>query len=295
MRHVPVLLKESFEVIAAIHPKIHVDATLGAGGHANHFLSNIPSISTFIGIDRDLKELENTRKTLLQPRNDLDIQTYHTNFFDFPSAHQEISNHTFHHCDSLIIDLGCSSMQLDDPDRGFSFRYNAPLDMRMDQTKGESAADLVMNLSQGELERIFWDYGEDRYGRLMARKICESRQQKPIRTTFDLLEAVNLADKRGKKHPATRLFQALRIAVNGELEHLKNATSAWLQLLAPKGRAVFITFHSLEDRIIKHCLKEAHAEGSFTLHQRKVIKVSDEEIKQNPRSRSAKLRWIERK
>lgn len=295
MRHVPVLLKESFDILSSIGPKVHVDATLGAGGHAKHFIKEIPSITKFIGIDRDLTELNQTRKTLVSERNDLKIETYHANFFEFPSLIDQGKIPGFHGCDSVIIDLGCSSMQLDDQNRGFSFRYDAPLDMRMDQTKGLCAADLVMQLPQSELERIFWEYGEDRYGRLMAKKICEYRKEKPIVTTFDLLEAVNLTDKRGKKHPATRLFQALRIAVNGELDHLKEATLQWLSLLKPGGRALFITFHSLEDRIIKHALRQAHTEGAFHLSQRKAIKVSEEEIAANPRSRSAKLRWIERK
>lgn len=294
MRHIPVLLRESFDILSAIEPKVHVDATLGAGGHANYFLKEIPSISTFVGIDRDLTELQQTKQSLYK-RQDLTIHTYHANFFDFPSLYKNGQIQDFSGCDSLIIDLGCSSMQLDDQNRGFSFRYDAPLDMRMDQSQGVRAADLVMELSQAELEKIFWEYGEDRYGRLMAKKICEYRKEKPIRSTFDLLEAVNLADKRGKKHPATRLFQALRIAVNGELDSLNEAALSWLKLLNKGGRALFITFHSLEDRIIKHALRQAHASERFYLKQRKAIKVSEEEISDNPRARSAKLRWIERK
>lgn len=296
LRHESVFLQETLSLLQELQPQTHIDATLGAGGHARSCLEEIPSITTLVGIDRDARELARTAPTLVALNKEQRVFTHHGNFMS--SYHDLLEGKTsfgpLKGADSILLDLGCSSMQLDDPERGFSFRYDAPLDMRMDQSEERSAADLVRECSQEELTRIIREYGEDRYASLMAKKICAYRETRPILTTFDLIRAAGLEGKQGRRHPATRLFQALRIALNDELAPLNEAIRGWLDFLFPGGRMVVLTFHSLEDRLIKQSFRQAHDEGRAKLHQRKAIKISWQESQRNPRARSAKLRWIEK-
>lgn len=293
MRHQPVMRAECLEFINPIAPKIHADGTLGAGGHARAVIESTLSLQSFIGIDRDAHELKQTEQQLQEIQSNCKKYFLHTNFCDGPSQIQKLIPE-IQGVDSILLDLGCSSMQLNNPERGFSFRYDAPLDMRMDRTQSTTAADLVMDLEQKRLEDIIREYGQDRYFKLLARNICAYREHTPIKTTFDLLKASGLWGKTAKRHPATKLFQALRIAVNQELDYLQGAIENWLNFLNPAGRMLVITFHSLEDRIVKQTFKAATRDAKFTLCTKKPIDVSFEEVQQNPRARSAKLRVIEK-
>jgi 16S rRNA (cytosine1402-N4)-methyltransferase len=300
--HRPVLLKETMDVLAPERGGLFLDGTLGMGGHSEAILEASTS-TRVIGIDRDPEALELARKRL--ERFGSRFSAVHGNFKDidlFVSEHGGVSG--------VLVDLGVSSLQFDSEQRGFSFRFDAPLDMRMDASSDEpSAAELLETMPEDEIANLIYQYGEERRSRKIARWIVERRETgRAVRTTRELADLVARAVgyKKGNQiHPATRTFQALRIAVNRELEGLDSFVQSSVKLLEPGGRFAAISFHSLEDRIIKQGLRRltgqcicpprvpicsCGATTSIEILTRRPIVASDEEVEQNPRSRSAKLR-----
>jgi 16S rRNA (cytosine1402-N4)-methyltransferase len=302
--HRPVLLRETIELLAAERGGLFVDCTVGLGGHSEAILQT-SSDAQVLGIDRDEEALGLARERLARfgPR----FRAVHADFRDITRvlAIAEVSQ-----ARGILADLGVSSLQLDSPSRGFSFQHNAPLDMRMDAASGvETAAEMLGRLSEVEIARIIFEYGEERRSRRIARWIVEKREQgAPIETTRDLALLVERAvgyDKKRRIHPATRTFQALRIAVNGELENLDRFVTDAVDLLEPDGHLAVISFHSLEDRIIKRTLVKLSgrcqcpprlprcmcgAQQTIEILTRRPISAGDEEVAENPRARSAKLR-----
>lgn len=286
---------------------VYLDGTLGGGGHAALILENAPNIR-LIGIDRDLEALAAAGKRLAAYQQQL-----HLVHGDFGALSDHLGPLEISALDGFILDLGVSSHQLDHGKRGFSFQQNAPLDMRMDTSGGETAADLVNGLPEHELERIISAYGEERWAKRIASFIARERSESPITSTFKLVDIIKGAVPKAKWderiHPATRTFQALRIAVNHELESLERGMRAALELLKPGGRGVIISFHSLEDRIVKHIFRE-YAEGCTCPRQLPVcvcgkqprvkiltgkpVLATGQEVDKNPRARSAKLRAVEK-
>ena len=270
-----------------------VDATLGSGGHAREILERIGPKGRLVGIDQDPEAIQRTQANL-QAFPQVDYAP--KNFCELDEVLQDLNLNLV---DAVLLDVGISSEQLEEGERGFSFLKEGPLDMRMNPEGPVTARDLVNDLSQEELEKIFWTYGEERWGRRIARRICEERIPKPLETTGDLVRVIQKAVPRrfhfGPRHPATKVFQALRIKVNDELEALQAALPKALEALAPKGRLAVICFHSLEDRIVKQTFREWASQGIVEILTRKVVKPSSEEKEHNPRSRSARLRAIEKK
>jgi 16S rRNA (cytosine1402-N4)-methyltransferase len=300
--HRPVLLKETMEVLAPERGGLFVDGTLGMGGHSEAILEASTS-TRVIGIDRDPEALELARKRL--ERFGSRFSAVHGNFKDIDdlvSEHGGVSG--------ILVDLGVSSLQFDSEQRGFSFRFDAPLDMRMDASSDElTAAELLETMPEDEIANLIYQYGEERRSRKIARWIVERRETgRAVRTTRELADLVARAVgyKKGNQiHPATRTFQALRIAVNRELEGLDSFVQTSVKLLEPGGRFAAISFHSLEDRIIKQGLRRlagqcicpprvpicsCGATTSIEILTRRPIVAGDEEVEQNPRARSAKLR-----
>lgn len=305
--HISVLLNELLSFFEGRHLKCFVDATLGAGGHSEAFLKEHDEIELLIGIDQDpvARQIAQDRLTPWKDR----VQIFPGNFSDLTTC---LKKFNVRQVDGIIFDLGVSSMQFDLAEKGFSFMREGPLDMRMDPTAPLTAAEIVNTWEEGELGRVFRDYGEEKYWRRAAREIVRSRQEKPILTTLELAEVLRRALPYSKKgiNPATLVFQALRICVNNELHVLEKVLPAAIECLAPGGRLGVITFHSLEDRIVKNVMRLAASDkvqtsglcGLFLdkepivdLVTRKPLVPSDQEIAENPRSRSAKLRVVEKK
>jgi 16S rRNA (cytosine1402-N4)-methyltransferase len=302
--HRPVLLRETIELLAAERGGLFVDCTVGLGGHSEAILQASPD-SEVLGIDRDDEALELARKRLAQYGSR--FRAVHA---DFRELTRVLATATVKQARGILADLGVSSWQLDSPSRGFSFRHDAPLDMRMDAAGGvETAAELLGRLSEVDIARIIFEYGEERRSRRIARFIVERRERgEPVGTTRDLARLVERAVGPGKQrriHPATRTFQALRIAVNRELEDLDRFITEAVDFLEPEGRLAVISFHSLEDRIIKRTLLKLSGRcqcpprlPTCVCGPRKIVDIltrrpitpSDEEIAGNPRARSAKLR-----
>lgn len=280
--HIPVLLEEVVTGLA-LRPNGHyLDATVGGGGHSYRILAADPSIQ-LTALDQDPMALQAARVRLAEFGDR--PQFHHTNFAEFRPGSQRF--------DGILADLGVSSTQFDQAERGFSFRQTAPLDMRMNSLQDFTAADLINTEDETELARIFYTYGEERLSRRIARRIVEHR---PFETTTELAEAIARSVppkyRYGRIHPATRVFQALRIAVNRELEVLEHFLALAPQWLQPNGRLVIISFHSLEDRLVKHSFR---GHDDLTVLTKKPIEAQDAEVQQNPRSRSAKLRIAARK
>jgi 16S rRNA (cytosine1402-N4)-methyltransferase len=294
--HVPVLLDE---VLAALRPRgggRYIDATVGGGGHAAAILGRSAPDGRLLGIDADPTALA-AAAARLAPFGER-AALAHGNFREIGMLARARG---FDKIDGILLDLGVSSHQLDTPERGFSFAVCAPLDMRLDPTEGETAADLVNGLPESELADLIYRYGEERGSRRIARFVGEARRKHPIATTSELADLVAraLGGKRGKIHPATRTFQALRIAVNRELESLEVALPQAVELLAPGGRLAVIAFHSLEDRIVKLFFRAESGyggtgQGRLAIVTRKPIEAAEGETQANPRSRSAKMRIAER-
>jgi len=281
-----------------------IDGTLGLGGHTGAILEAAGPDGRLLGFDRDRGALEAARTRLARFGDRLAL--HHGSYADMAEVAPGLG---FSAVDGVLLDLGLSSLQLDDPARGFAFRLDGPLDMRFDTTRGQTAADLVNSLPERELADLIFEYGEERYSRRIARAIVAAR---PIETTSALAELVVKAipgGHREKIHPATRTFQALRIAVNDELAELARALPETLDLLALGGRLAVISFHSLEDRIVKQFMKREASDcicppeqpictcghkAALRIITRKPIEASDEEIGRNPRARSAKLRVAEK-
>ena len=296
LQHKPVMCEEVLSILNPSDGCVYLDGTLGAGGHSRKILESADC--SVVGIDKDPTAIELCR--------DLEKQ-YGNKFLSINGSFGNLSQHLnsigINKIDGILLDLGTSSMQLGTPERGFSFQFDAPLDMRMTQT-GERAYDIINSLSEDSLADIIFYFGEERSSRKIAKAIANKRKIKKIKTTFDLNEIV-LSVKKGnnkKIHPATKTFQALRIYINNELKDLYEALISIEKVLSEKGRLVVISFHSLEDRIVKNFIKEnsiplrkydpKNPDKIFVYENRKVIKPSEYEVKKNRRSRSAKLRWV---
>lgn len=279
MKHVPVLMREVLEVFADKKLSVFFDGTLGAGGHAKAILEAHPEIERYIACDRDPRAHELAEKNLAPWREK--VEFVRGNYADEVGRVEGC-------IDGFLIDIGVSSMQLDERERGFSFMGDAPLDMRMDP-EGKLTAEMIVNrYSEKELARIFHEYGEERRSRPVAKAIVEARKKRRIRTTSELVEIIRPVATKGKLHFATLVFQALRIVVNDELGQLERGIGAAIKKLCPGGRIAVISFHSLEDRIVKNQLRDA--KGILKVLTKKPIGPSDEEMRANPRSRSSKLR-----
>lgn len=305
--HVSVLLEECLEGLAIKPDGVYMDGTLGGAGHSGRIAAQLTS-GLLIGIDRDPVALETAGQRLAAYKDN--VRLVHSNFCEMK---QILADLNISGVDGILLDLGVSSPQLDDGQRGFSYMADAPLDMRMNSEDTLSADTVVNTWPQEELKRILYNYGEERYAPQIAAAICRRRETAPIKTTLELVDIIRSAMPpvalREKQHPAKRSFQAIRIAVNDELGSVEKAMAEAIPLLNPGGRLVVITFHSLEDRIVKNAMAEA-AKGctcppnfpvcvcgkkpQVKLITRKPITASAQELEENPRSRSAKLRICEK-
>jgi 16S rRNA (cytosine1402-N4)-methyltransferase len=306
--HRSVLARETLELLEPRPGELVVDATLGAGGHTELLLEAVGRDGRVIGIDRDPHALDVARRRLV--RFGEAFVPVHGNHSDIDRL---LADAGVERVDRVLLDLGVSSMQLDDPGRGFSFRMDGPLDMRMNPQAGPTAAELLTTLSEDELRQILWRFGEERRSRAIARAIVRQRETRPLTGTLQLAELVERTlgpgARRWRIHPATRTFQALRIAVNDELTDLAATVERFATQLRPGGRLAVIAFHSLEDRAVKHTLRSLAArcscphglpvcgcgrEDLVRILTRKPVRPSTDEIENNPRARSAKLRAAER-
>ncbi|MFI5338747.1 MAG: 16S rRNA (cytosine(1402)-N(4))-methyltransferase RsmH [Candidatus Methylomirabilales bacterium] len=289
--HVPVLVAEVVAILQPRPGRSHLDATVGLGGHAEAILRASEPTGTLLGIDRDAEALALAGRRLAPfDRRVILLRGRYEFLADLVGAGRQF--------DGILFDLGASSLQLDTAARGFSFGREGPLDMRMDRSTGETAADLVGRLSERELADLIFRWGEDRWSRRIARAVVEARRRSPIQTTATLAEVVARAIPRATWprhiHPATRTFQALRIAVNDELTGLDRALEEAAGLLRPGGRVAAISFHSLEDRIVKQAWRRLEAAGGMRILTKRPITPGEAETAANPRARSAKLRALER-
>lgn len=306
-QHTPVLLNEIIENLNIKEDGIYVDGTLGGAGHSKEIAKKLKT-GKLIGIDQDVNALKKSEE-VLSPYKD-NVILVHNNYENIDVVLKELN---IPKVDGILLDIGVSSHQLDEESRGFSYHNDAPLDMRMDKSNTISAWDVVNNYSQKELEQIIFDYGEDRWAKRIAEFIVMEREEKAIDTTLELVSAIKKAIPKAVRmegnHPAKKTFQAIRIEVNRELEVLKNSIEKMVDLLNPGGRLLIITFHSLEDRIVKEHFRELYKDcicppeiPQCVCEKRREIKIitrkpiipSDKEISDNPRSRSSKLRIAEK-
>jgi 16S rRNA (cytosine1402-N4)-methyltransferase len=286
--HVPVLADEVLHWLAPQAGDVVVDGTLGGGGHTRLLAQAVGDRGTVISLDRDPKAIAAAEQSMAG----LPVKLVHASFSELPEVLGQLQVSAVK---GILLDLGLSSDQLADPQRGFSFQADGPLDLRFDPEEGAPAWRLLERLGAEELADIIYRYGEERFSRRIARKIVERRRVAPIRTAGDLAELVRQCVPRSRGHaidPATRTFQALRIAVNRELESLEIALRCIPDCLTPGGRAAIISFHSLEDRLVKNAFRSDERWEALT---RKPIRPGDEEVRRNPRSRSARLRVAARK
>ena len=292
--HVPVLLDRVMAALPLKDDALVVDGTLGLGGYSEAFLKNNPAWRV-IGIDRDAKAREIATERLK------DFGGRFTPLAgDYRTMKTLCAQSGIEKTDAVVLDLGVSNMQLTDGERGFSFREDGPLDMRMNQSAETSAAELVNTLSREELTEIFRKYGEERFAWSVAGEIVRSREKTPVRTTFQLVELIRRgipapAMRKMNGHPARKVFQALRIAVNDELGALEQGMKEAFELLDEDGRLVIVTYHSLEDKLVKYQFREWCEEGLGILEPRKAEVPGEEEIERNPKSRSARLRGFHKK
>jgi 16S rRNA (cytosine1402-N4)-methyltransferase len=296
--HVPVLLKEAIDFLGVRRGGTYIDATVGLGGHSYEIAKRLGAPGHLIGLDKDPAALEIAGSRLQASGfGEADwpsIELRQASFASLAEARSPIA-------DGLLADIGVSSLQLDDAARGFSFQADGPLDMRMDPRSERSAEQVVNHLDERQLADVIYEFGEERRSRRIARAICRSR---PIRSTAHLAEVISAAarpmnrgqDKYDQRriHPATLTFQALRIFVNRELDDLRALLEAAPRILKPGGRVVVISFHSLEDRIVKDAFREGSKEGYFSVLTKKPVTATEEESDRNPRARSAKLRAAEK-
>jgi 16S rRNA (cytosine1402-N4)-methyltransferase len=307
--HVPVLLKEAIDFLSVRRGGTYIDATVGLGGHSYEIAKRLGALGHLIGLDKDPAALEFASNRLVVSRSSLvvgetqppttsdqrpdwpEITLLNRSFAEIAKGHKSAT------IDGILADIGVSSLQLDDAARGFSFQADGPLDMRMDPHAERTAEQVVNHLDERQLADVIYEFGEERRSRRIARAICRSR---PIRTTAQLAEIVSAAARpmnqaERKIHPATRTFQALRIFVNRELDDLKALLAAAPRILKPGGRMVVISFHSLEDRIVKDAFREgATKDKHFRVLTKKPVTATDLESDRNPRARSAKLRAAEK-
>lgn len=292
-RHVPVLLKEAMDFLRIRAGGTYVDCTLGLGGHAEGIVRRLGPQGRLIGFDRDPEALALAQARLEQVRDELGSRAPEVTLIGEPfssiARHLEPAS-----ADGLLADLGVSSLQFDEARRGFSFQADGPLDMRMDTRSGPTAAQVVNEASERELADLIYENGEERRSRTVARAIVRGR---PVTTTGQLARIVAsvVPPMKGQRiHPATRTFQALRIYVNRELDEIRALLEAAPRLLKPSARLVVISFHSLEDRIAKDSLREGARQGIWKILTKKPVTAGEEEVEQNPRARSAKLRAAEK-
>lgn len=287
--HQPVMVKEVLDILQPERGGIYVDCTTGEGGHSEAILRRLPPSGTLICIDRDeeLLKIAEERLRHLHPN----IHFLHSNFSQISSLLAEMNISLV---DGFLFDLGLSLRQIESPERGFSFKSEGPLDMRMDKSQSLTAKDLVNSLREKELASLFRELGEEPFADRIASAIVEQRKRKPISSTRELAELVEkVVKRRGRIHPATRVFMALRIAVNKELEELRSALPSAITLLRAGGRLCVLSYHSLEDRIVKQTFKAN--KDKLNLLTPKPLRPSREEITINPKARSAKLRAVERR
>lgn len=303
LKHYSVLLNESIENLNIKEDGTYLDCTVGGGGHSSEILKRIKN-GFLYGFDQDLFAISKASERLKRINDNFKI--YEDNFVNISNYFNESS------LDGIIYDLGVSSFQFDIPERGFSYRFDGPLDMRMNQNDLLTASMIVNTYDERELTRIFYQYGEEKYASSIAKRIVKYRNEKPIETTFELVDIIKASmpakELRKPSHPAKQVFQALRIEVNHELEYLEKSLNDALKCLKVGGRIVVITFHSLEDRIVKQIFKKATTldlpkglpfipdgyEVNYRLVNSKIILPTEAELKENNRSHSAKLRVIER-
>ena len=286
MIHEPVMTAEVLEHLAPSRGGTFVDCTVGLGGHARALLA--AGATRLVGLDRDQAALERARETL-RPYADR-VELVHS---DYRRIGEVLDDRGIESVNGVLADLGVSSMQLDAPGRGFSFRRDDPLDMRMDTSSGVTAAQAIAAADERTLADVIYEFGEERHARRVARAIVAARQEAPIETTGRLADVVRRAVPRKgyvRIDPATRTFQAIRIWVNRELEGLEVFVAHAAGRLAAGGRLVVITFHSLEDRVVKHTLRALQTQGSVTIRTKRPVVPGEAEIGRNPRARSAKLR-----
>jgi 16S rRNA (cytosine1402-N4)-methyltransferase len=308
--HKSVLLEETIEGLNIREDGTYVDGTLGGGGHAFHVCERLSGKGRFIGIDQDAAAIEAAGIRLLPYQDKIKIDIVRSNYQKTPQVLKELD---IDGVDGIVLDLGVSSYQLDTPDRGFTYREDAPLDMRMDQRQEMTAKDIVNDYPEAELFRVIREYGEEKFARSIARHICQARKEKVIETTFELNDiikaAIPIRARSAGGHPSKRTFQAIRIELNQELTILEQSIDQMIELLNPRGRICIITFHSLEDRIVKRifrtnenpctcppdfpkCVCGKVSRGKVIT--RKPILPSEEELEENRRSKSAKLRIFEK-
>lgn len=304
--HIPVLLNEVIENLNIKPDGIYVDLTLGRAGHSSEILKRLTNNGKLYGFDQDIDAINASKERLSHIASNFEVIKS-----NFENIKYELEKRGVTKVDGILADLGVSSPQFDQADRGFSYRFDARLDMRMDQTSSLSAYEIVNNYELKELTRIFREYGEEKFAYEIAKRIVKERELKPIETTFELVEVIKqaLPSKvlRSKGHPAKQTFQALRIAVNDELRVFETSINDALDMMNKGGRATVITFHSLEDRICKNVFKDRstidipkgvpmiiNQEAPFTLVTRKPILPSERELEENNRAHSAKMRVIEK-
>ena len=309
--HEPVLLQECIEMLNIKPDGVYIDGTLGGAGHSSHILQKLGKNGILIGLDQDIDAIRAASARLEKVKKDYKSEAEYaivkTNFEKMSEAAEDVLKDKGRELkiDGILLDIGVSSYQFDEPERGFSYRFDAPLDMRMNQEAELNAKTVVNEYSEKELIRVIRDYGEEKWAVAIARAICKKRQVTPIETTFQLTEAVKAAiPPRARQeggHPAKRTFQAIRIEVNKELEVLENGIDAALDILSENGRLCIITFHSLEDRIVKNKLKQAAnpctcpASFPVCVCGNKPIVATENEQSVNNRSHSAKLRVFEKR
>jgi 16S rRNA (cytosine1402-N4)-methyltransferase len=308
LKHIPVMISEVLHYLDCKPGKIYVDGTLGGAGHARAICSKISPGGVFIGIDQDIDAIKNAKNVL--ESFDITIRLFHGNFINLPEFLRQLSIKAV---DGILLDLGISLHQIESSGRGFSFLRDEPLDMRMNKMSGITAEDLINTMDEKNLKKIFREYGEERWAGQIAKKIAASRKQKAIKSSRQLAQivcdAVPKSSFHQKIHPATRVFMAIRIAVNRELEMLDVFMENVADLLNPKARLCVLSFHSLEDRIVKHRLKTlekgcvcpsdfpecvCNQKPILRLLTKRVVRPSIEEIERNPMARSTKLRAAER-
>lgn len=307
--HASVLLDETIRELKIKPDGIYVDGTLGGGGHAYHVLSRLSDKGRYIGIDQDEDAIRASTERLAPFKDKVTI--VRDNYVNMPKVLLDLG---ISHVDGILLDLGVSSFQLDEKDRGFTYREDVPLDMRMDQRQTFSARDIVNGYSEQELFHIIRDYGEDKFAKNIAKHIAAEREKAPIETTGQLIEVIKHAIPMKVRavggHPAKRTFQAIRIECNRELDVLKTSLDRMIELLNPQGRLCIITFHSLEDRIVKRAFRKNENpctcppnfpictcgnEAKGKVITRKPILPTEEELIRNKRAKSSKLRVFERK
>ena len=287
--HIPIMAAQIADYLLTNFEGTYIDGTLGLGGHTKYFLSHLGARARVLGFDKDEEALKMAQERVNDPR----LKAFHKSYTEAPAVLKELN---LPGADGALFDLGLSSYQLDNPARGFSILRDGPLDMRFDKQNPLSAAVIVNTWPMAELERVLTQYGEERNATKIALAIMHARKEAPIETTQRLKEVVETVygPKRGKTHPATQTFQALRIACNRELESVEQVLNSLAEIIKPGGRAAILTFHSLEDRLVKTHFKALAQSGEWKLVTKHALAPDYAEVRQNRRARSAKLRVIER-